>query len=70
VFGWSYSGAGPHLLHQALVHAVDGSVAPTTDGRFIDEPSSFCGGLTRRQEAVHSSSRRSCAALRGSSRVV
>jgi hypothetical protein len=28
VFGWGYSGASPHLLYQALVHAVDGSVAP------------------------------------------
>jgi hypothetical protein len=55
VFGWGYSSAGPHLLYQALVHAMDGSVAPTTDGRFIDEPSSFYGWLTRQQEAVHSS---------------
>jgi hypothetical protein len=50
-----YSGAGPRLLYQALVHAMDGSVAPATDGRFIDEPSSFYGWLTRQQEAVHSS---------------
>lgn len=55
MFGWGYSGAGPHLLYQALVHSVDGSVAPATDGRFIDEPSSFYGWLTRQQEAVHSS---------------
>lgn len=59
VFGWGYSGAGPHLLYQALVHAVDGSAAPATDGRFIDEPSSFYGWLTRQQKAgykaVHSS---------------
>lgn len=46
------SGAGPHLLYQALVHAVDGSVVPATDGRFIDEPSSFYGlnEPTRKQE--------------------
>jgi len=41
------------------VHAVDGSVAPATDGRFIDEPSSFYGWLTRQHKtgykAVHSS---------------
>jgi hypothetical protein len=24
VFGWGHSGAGPYLLYQALVHAVDG----------------------------------------------
>jgi hypothetical protein len=47
VFGCGHSGAGPHLLYQALVHAVDGSVALATDGRFIDEPSSFYGWLTR-----------------------
>jgi hypothetical protein len=28
------------------VHAVDGSVASATDGRFIDEPSSFYDRLT------------------------
>ena len=39
MFGWGHSGAGPHLPYQALVHAVDGSVAPATDNRFIDEPS-------------------------------
>jgi hypothetical protein len=59
VFGCGHSGAGPHLRYQALVHAVDGSVAPATDGRFIDEPSSFYGWLTRQQKAgykaVHSS---------------
>jgi hypothetical protein len=55
VFGWGYSGAGPHLLYHALVHAVDGSVASATDSRFIDEPSSLYGWLTRQQEAVHSS---------------
>jgi hypothetical protein len=55
VFGWGYSGAGPHLLYQALVHAVDSSAAPATDGRFIDAPSSFYGWLTRQQKAVHSS---------------
>jgi hypothetical protein len=49
MFGWGYSGAGPHLLYQALVHAMDGSVAPATDGRFIDEPSSFYRRLTARQ---------------------
>jgi len=49
VFGWGYSGAGPHLLYQALVHTMDGSVAPATDGRFIGEPSSFYGWLTARQ---------------------
>lgn len=32
LFGGGYSGAGPHLLYQALVHAVGGSVAPATDG--------------------------------------
>jgi hypothetical protein len=31
VFGEGYSGAGPHLLYQALVHAVDGSVVPTAE---------------------------------------
>lgn len=35
MFGGGYSGAGPHLLYQALVHAVDGSVAPATDGRTV-----------------------------------
>ena len=43
MIGWGHSGAGPHLPYQALVHAVDGSVAPATDNRFIDEPSSFYG---------------------------
>jgi hypothetical protein len=51
VFGWGYSGAGPHLLYQALVHAVDGSVAPATDGRFLNEPGSFYGWLTRQDKA-------------------
>ncbi|MFG2051990.1 hypothetical protein ACGFIW_31725 [Micromonospora sp. NPDC048935] len=55
MFGWGDSGADPHLPYRALVHAVDGSVASATDGRFIDEPSSFYGWLTRQQEAVHSS---------------
>ena len=44
MFGWGYRGAGPHPLYQALVHAMDGSVAPATYGRFIDEPQ----GLTPR----------------------
>lgn len=52
MFGWGYSGAGPHLLYHALVHVMDGSVASATDGRFIDEPSSLYGWLTRQQEAV------------------
>ncbi|MGY1499627.1 hypothetical protein ACW4TU_29770 [Streptomyces sp. QTS52] len=43
MFGWDHSGAGLHLPYQALVHAGDGSVAPATDGRFIDEPSSSYG---------------------------
>ena len=53
MFGWGHSGVGPYLLYHALVHAVNGSVAPATDGRFIDEPSSFYGWLTRQQKAVH-----------------
>jgi histidinol-phosphatase (PHP family) len=42
VFGWGYSGAGPHLLYQALVHAMDGSVAPATDGHVHAEWSWDC----------------------------
>jgi hypothetical protein len=57
-----YNSTGPHLLHQAPAHAVDGSVAPATDGRFIDEPSSFYGWLTRQHKtgykAVHSAALR------------
>ncbi|MCA2228629.1 hypothetical protein [Nonomuraea aurantiaca] len=35
MFGGGYSGAGQHRLYQALVRAVDGSVAPATDGRTV-----------------------------------
>jgi hypothetical protein len=51
VFDWGHGGAGLNLPYQALAHAVSGAVAPATDGRFIDEPSSFYESQNRRSRA-------------------
>jgi len=42
--GCGHSGAGPHLLYQALVHAVDGSVASATEAGSSTSPARSTAG--------------------------